>query len=200
MHISEGVLSGAALITGWAVSAAGVAVGLKKTEPEKLVRVALLSSAFFLASLVNIRIGAASTHLTLIAPSGIILGWSIFPGVFVALLLQALLFQFGGLIVLGVNVCDMALPGLVVYLIFGNMIRNSGSKIFTSTISFIAGALAVLMGALMLSIFLYTTDENFLSTAKIIMLAHIPLALIEGLINMFLILWLKKTAPEFLKK
>ena len=200
MHISEGVLSGAALITGWAVSAAGVAVGLKKTEPEKLVRVALLSSAFFLASLVNIRIGAASTHLTLIAPAGIILGWSIFPGVFVALLLQALLFQFGGLIVLGVNVCDMALPGLVVYLIFGNMIRNSGSKIFTSTISFIAGALAVLMGALMLSIFLYTTDENFLSTAKIIMLAHIPLALIEGLINMFLILWLKKTAPEFLKK
>ena len=198
MHISEGVLSGAALITGWAVSAAGIAIGLKKTKPEKLVRVALLSSAFFLASLVNIRIGATSTHLTLIAPAGIILGWSIFPGVFVALLLQAVLFQFGGLVVLGVNVCDMALPGLIVYLIFGNLIKNSANKIFTSTISFIAGALAILIGALMLSTFLYFTDENFLNTIKIIMLAHIPLAIIEGLITMFLIIWLKKTAPEFL--
>ena len=198
MHISEGILSGSALIAGWSGTAVGLAVGLKALKSEKLVRTALLSSAFFLASLINIKVGAASTHLTLIAPMGIVLGWSVFPAVFVALLLQAVLFQFGGLVVLGVNVLDMALPGLIVYIIFGRSIKNGTNKFLTSALSFLAGALAVMVGALMLSTFLYATDNNFLSMAEILLLAHIPLALIEGIITLFFIAWLKRSAPDFL--
>ena len=53
MHISEGILSGSVLIAGWAGTTAGIAYGLRKTESEKIVRTALISSAFFLASLVG---------------------------------------------------------------------------------------------------------------------------------------------------
>ena len=198
MHISEGVLSSQILIASWAGTCAGVALGLKKTKDYKIVRTALLSSAFFLASLVNIRIGAGSTHLSFIAPMGIILGWGAFPAVFVALLLQAVLFHFGGLIVLGANTFAMAFPALFVHLIFGKTIRESQNKFTVMIFSFVSGALAVMIGASIAGAFLGLTDKNFLTAVKLLLIAHVPLAIIEGLATAFLISWLKKAAPEFL--
>lgn len=192
MHISEGIVSGEVLAAGWAVSAAGIAIGLKKTDTTRIVRTALLSSAFFLASLVNVRLGPSSTHLSLLAPVGLILGWSSFPAMFTALLLQAILFHFGGLAVLGVNTMNMALPALIVYIVFGKSARKN------IVIAFIAGFLAVMIGAGLVGVCLGLTDGNFFTAAKIIILAHIPLAVIEGIVTMFMFIWLKKSAPEFL--
>ena len=194
MHISEGILSGGVLIAGWAGTLAGVSVGLKKTNPDKIVKVALLSSAFFLASLVNVKVGPSSTHLSLLAPMGLILGWAAFPAILVALLLQAVLFHFGGLLVLGVNAFIMGFAAVSVYLLFGEKIRGTGSKIY----SFIAGALAVMIAALLVGLSLGLTDGNFLTAAKLIILVHLPLSLIEGLATMFIISWLKRVSPEFL--
>ena len=194
MHISEGILSGGVLIAGWAGTLAGVSVGLKKTNPDKIVKVALLSSAFFLASLVNVKVGPSSTHLSLLAPMGLILGWAAFPAIVVALLLQAVLFHFGGLLVLGVNAFIMGFAAVSVYLLFGEKIRGTGSKIY----SFIAGALAVMIAALLVGLSLGLTDGNFLTAAKLIILVHLPLSLIEGLATMFIISWLKRVSPEFL--
>ena len=112
MHISEGILSGGVLAVGWAGPIAGVSYGLRKTNTDKIIQTALISSAFFLASLVNVRTGPSSTHLTLLAPMGLILGHAVFPAVFTALLLQALLFHFGGLLVLGVNTFVMGFASL----------------------------------------------------------------------------------------
>ena len=198
MHISEGILSSQILIAGWAGTCAGVAYGLKKTKDYKIVRTALLSSAFFLASLVNTKIGASSTHLSFIAPMGLILGWGAFPAIFVALLLQAVLFQFGGFIVLGANTFAMASPALLVNLIFGKIIRESKNKFKVAFFSFIAGSLAVMLAASTAGAFLGLTDKNFLTAVKLLLAAHVPLALIEGFATMFLISWLKKAAPEFL--
>ena len=198
MHISEGMLSTPILIAGWAGTFTGVSIGLKKSDPEKIVKTALLSSAFFLASLVNIKIGPSSTHLSLIAPMGLILGYTAFPAIFVALLLQALLFSFGGIFVLGANTFTMAFSAFLTFLIFGNVIRNSENK-FSMIFSFLAGAFAVIFSALLVGLFLFLSDENFLNSIKILFFAHIPLALIEGLVTAFLISWLKKVSPEFLQ-
>ena len=197
MHISEGVLSGAALAVGWAGTVTCTAVGLKKTDTSKIVRTALLSSAFFLASLVNIRIGPSSTHLSLLAPVGLILGWSSFPAMLIALLLQAVLFHFGGLLVLGANTFIMGMPAVFVHLVFGKMIRSE-SRIFSGVMAFIAGTIAVLLGAILVGIFLGVSDRNFLEAAKLLFYAHIPLALIEGAVTSFMIMFLRKTSPEFL--
>ena len=197
MHISEGVLSGAALAVGWAGTVTCTAIGLKKTDTNKIVRTALLSSAFFLASLVNIRIGPSSTHLSLLAPVGLILGWSSFPAMLIALLLQAVLFHFGGLLVLGANTFIMGMPAVFVHLAFGKMIRSE-SRIFSGVMAFIAGTLAVLLGAILVGIFLGVSDRIFLEAAKLLFYAHIPLALIEGAVTSFMIMFLRKTSPEFL--
>ena len=198
MHISEGILSGTVLAVGWAGTCAGISVGLKKTDTSKIVRTALLSSAFFLASLVNVRIGPSSTHLSLIAPIGLVLGWSSFPAIFTALLLQALLFHFGGMLVLGVNTFCMAFPALMVYLLFGRSVRER-TGVISALLSFVSGALAVMTGAGLVGLSLGLTDGNFAAASKIIIMAHVPLAVIEGIITAFMILWLKKSAPEFLQ-
>ena len=197
MHISEGVLSAGALATGWAVTGLGTAMGLKRLETDRIVRVSLLSSAFFLASLINIRIGPGSTHLSLLAPIGLILGWTAFPAILVALLLQALLFHFGGLLVLGPNTAIMATPALLVYLLFSRPIRRA-EGIKAAALAFLAGALSILLGALGVGLFLGLSDRNFLGVAKIVFAAHVPLAAVEGVITAFFIAWLKRAAPEFL--
>lgn len=197
MHISEGVLSGTALAIGWAGTITCTATGLKKTDMNKIVRTALLSSGFFLASLVNIRIGPSSTHLSFIGPMGLILGWSVFPAMLIALFLQAILFHFGGLLVLGANTFIMGLPALMVHVLFGRMVRSE-NKIFSGLMAFIAGFLAVIMGACLAGVFLGISDRNFLEAAKLLFYAHIPLALIEGAVTAFMIIFLRRTSPEFL--
>ncbi len=195
MHISEGILSGGVLAVGWAGTIAGVSYGLRKTNTDKIIQTALISSAFFLASLVNIRTGPSSTHLTLLAPMGLILGHAVFPAVFTALLLQALLFGFGGLLVLGVNAFVMGFASLATYLVFGRMIRK-GSWVIT--MSFMAGAFAVVIAAVIAGMLLMMTDSNFAGAVKVLFIAHAPVAVIEGCVTSFLVMWLKRAAPEFL--
>ena len=197
MHISEGMLSSQMLTAGWAIAGVGTAIGLKKLDADKIVRVAFFSSAFFLASLINVPIPPSSTHLSLIAPMGLVLGWSAFPAVMVALILQALLFQFGGLVVLGVNTVDVAVPALAAYLLFAVPIRRSSGRT-AFVLAFLAGFLAVMLCALGVEIFLRGTDTNLSVIANTVFLAHIPFALIEGAITAFMVAYMKRAAPDLL--
>ncbi len=56
MHISEGVLSGQVLAAGTAITIAGTTIGLKKIDYDQMVHVAILASAFFVASLIHVNI------------------------------------------------------------------------------------------------------------------------------------------------
>ena len=186
MHISDGVLSTQVVTAGWALAGIGVAVGLRKMDQEKIVQVAFASSVFFLASLVNVRIPPSSAHLSLLAPVGIILGWSAFPALFTALILQALLFQFGGLLSLGVNTLNVAIPALLVSLIFSSPIRRSG-VLFSSVLSFSAGFLAVLLSAAQVALSLYLSGRAMESISYFVFAAHLPLAVIEGTVTLFMV-------------
>jgi cobalt/nickel transport system permease protein len=197
MHIHEGFLSPQMLAVGWMAAGVGAAVGLKRMDSDKIVRTAVFSSVFFLASLISVRIGPGSTHLSLLAPVGLVLGWSVFPAMLVALLLQAVLLQFGGLLVLGANTTDMALPGLIVWLLFSKPIRQRSS--FTASIlAFAAGFLAVILGALGTGIFLGLSDPALLGAVGVLLAAHLPLALVEGAVTLFMVGFLKRTAPDIL--
>jgi cobalt/nickel transport system permease protein len=197
MHIGEGFLSPQVLAAGWVVAGAGTAIGLRKMDADKIVRVAVFSSVFFLASLINIRVGPSSTHLSLIAPVGLVLGWSVFPALLTALLLQAVLLQFGGLLVLGVNTTAMALPGLVVYLLFAAPIRKRRG-ILSAVLSFVAGFLAVILAAACAGVFLNLSGPDMAGFVRLVFAAHLPLALIEGAITLFMVGFLQKTAPDIL--
>ncbi|MBU0991046.1 MAG: cobalt transporter CbiM [Proteobacteria bacterium] len=196
MHISEGVLSGQVLVAGGVLAAAGTAIGLKKMDYERVAEVGILASAFFVASLINVRIGVSSAHLILNGILGLLLGWAAFPAIFVALILQAVLFQFGGITVLGVNTVIMALPSVICYYLFSNIIFKSNSLAITA--AFLGGFLSVLFSGLLLGVALIFTEESFFEMVLLIVGANFPVMVIEGIVTAFCVMFLRKVRPEML--
>lgn len=196
MHISEGILSTPVLVSG-AVAAAGMTiVGLRRLDSAGMVRVALLASAFYVASLVHVPIGPGNAHLVLNGLLGLLLGWVAVPAILTALLLQAVMFQFGGLTVLGVNTVIMALPAVLCRYAFGPLVKRSGR--IAALGAFAAGASAVLLSGMLVALFLIFSGEQFLHAAWVILVAHVPIMIIEGLMTMFLVTFLKRAKPELL--
>jgi cobalt/nickel transport system permease protein len=196
MHISEGVLSGPVLISGGALAAAGTAIGLKKLDYDRIAQAAILSAAFFVASLIHVPIGPSNAHLILNGLVGLLLGWAAFPAILVALVLQAMLFQFGGITALGVNTIIMALPAVICYLIFSRFLHKK--PLLALSAAFACGFLSVLFGAVILGLALIFTEENFFAVSAVVIAGHIPVMIIEGVITAVCVSFLKKVQPALL--
>ena len=196
MHISEGVLSAPVLFVGAGLTMAGLAIALKKMDYDTLPQVAVMSSAFFVASLIHVPLGPSSVHLILNGLLGLVLGWGAVPAIFIALLLQAVLFQFGGLVVLGANTVIMALPALLVWLLFSRFIHTAGRAGVICAAA--AGALSIALSALLAASALWFSGEELFTTAEFIVAAHVPVMLIEGGMTAVVVGFLKKIKPEML--
>ena len=196
MHISEGVLNAPVLISGAVLTLAGTAVGLKQMDYDRIAHVGVLAAAFFVASLIHINVGPSSAHLILNGLLGLLLGWAAFPAILVALILQSIFFQFGGITTLGVNTILMALPAVICYYAFRKMIH--GSPVLARIGSFSCGFVSVLLSAILLGLSLIFTEENFWSLAGLIVAANLPVMIIEGIITVFCITFLKKVHPQML--
>ena len=196
MHISEGVLSGPVLISGIALSALGVAAGLRKLDYDRIPRAGILAASFFVASLIHVPVGPSSVHLILNGIVGLILGWGAFPAILVALALQAVFFQFGGITTLGINTLIMALPAVVGYYLFSHLLRRSPALALTG--AFACGFMAVLLGGLIVALALMFTEEKFLEVAAAVVMAHIPVMIIEGIVTALCVAFLKKVQPSML--
>jgi cobalt/nickel transport system permease protein len=197
MHISEGILSAPVLVTGAGLTAAAVAYSLKKMEHKEIPKVAILSSVFFVASLIHVPVGPSSVHLILNGIIGVLLGWSAFPAILVALSLQGLLFQFGGITTLGVNTFNMAFPAIICFFLFNRRVRGKNNFVALS-LAFVCGFLAVLLSGLMVAAALVFTGESFLQVAKLVLIAHLPVMILEGVLTSFCIGFLRKVRPEIL--
>ena len=197
MHISEGVLSPPVLGGGAALAAVGTAIGLKKIDYEAIPRVAILSAAFFVATLIHVPVGPVGLHLVLNGLMGLLLGWAAVPAILIALFLQALLFQFGGLTVLGVNTVIMALPAVICFYLYRPLLRRPG--LASSLGALACGFSAILLSALLVAAALISTGQAFLPVAQLAVLAHVPVMLIEGIITLFIFIFLKKVRPEILE-
>lgn len=196
MHIAEGILSAPVLLGGAGVALAGTAAGLKAIDYERITRVGILSSAFFVASLIHVNVGPSSTHLVLNGMVGLMLGWAAFPAILVALILQAFLFQYGGITVLGVNTVIMALPAVACYYAFSPLLFKSYRLAMTG--AFACGFFAVLLAALLMGLSLISTEENFLEVAALIFAANLPVMFIEGIVTAFCVAFIKKVDPAML--
>jgi len=196
MHISEGVLAAPVLIGGAALALAGTAVGLKRLDEHEVPKAAVLTATFFVATLVHVPLGPASIHLVLNGLVGLLLGWACFPAILVALLLQALFFQYGGLTVLGVNTVIMALPALLCFLALSPLVRRRGP--ISAAAAFLTGALAILGAGALAALALALSGEAFIPAAKTLLAAHVPIMVLEGLLTTVIVGFLIKVRPELL--
>ncbi len=197
MHISEGVLSAPVLIGGAALAAGGLARGLKRVHEDDVPKTAVLGAVFFVASLIHVNIGPGSTHLVSSGLIGLFLGWAAFPAVFAGLLLQGILFQFGGLTVLGVNTFIIAFPAALL----GVLLRRTVSgerRTAAAVAAFACGGVSIFLSSLLAALSLYLTGREFSVAAAAIILGNLPVAVIEGLVCAMVAAFLAKVRPGLL--
>lgn len=210
MHIMEGYLPGAFCIA-WGILCLPFLVAgffsIKKTldEHRNLITLLAMSGAFvFVISSLKIpSVTGSCSHMTgtglgaiLFGPSAVsILG-------LIVLLFQAILLAHGGLTTIGANTFSMAIAGP--FVTFGIYRLCSKTKVNRKVSVFLAAALGDLFtycitaGQLALA---HHTDTSFLSALGKFMLVfaptQVPLAMIEGLITMLIVMGLENYAkPE----
>lgn len=195
MHIVDGALSAPVIVAGSVIAAVGIGLGLRQMPMEKIPAAGVLSATFFVASLVHVPIGPSSVHLIVNGLAGLVLGWAAFPALFVALLLQAVFFGFGGLTVLGVNTVDIALPAVAVYYLCRPGIVRSSPKI-AAIWGAVGGALAIALTTVCVGIALAFSGDEFVPAAKLVFIAHIPIMAIEAVLTAAAVYLGRRVKPE----
>lgn len=122
-HISDAFLTPAWTVGGFLAAGVLALVGAWRIREEEIAQTAVLTAAFFVASLIHVRVGPTSVHLLLNGLLGVILGRRALLAVPVGLFLQAVLLQHGGYTTLGINSCIMGIPALAAWQLFGVLQR-----------------------------------------------------------------------------
>lgn len=199
MHIVDGALANEVVVAATVLAAGGLALGLKKLDTDKIPAAGLLAATFFVASLIHVPIGPSSVHLIMNGLAGLILGWMAFPALFVGLLLQAVFFGYGGLTVLGVNTLAIALPGVLMHYLFRHAIMQSNRRQAMICAGF-AGAGAIITTGLVVTAALAFNGEAFMTAAKLVVIAHLPVAVIEGILCACAVGLVHRVKPELFLK
>ena len=103
---------------------------------------------------------------------GLLLGWAAFPAILVALALQAVFFQFGGITSLGVNTTLMALPAVLCYFAFSPLLFHRQPLVVMAA-SFACGFLSVFLAGVIAGLALMFTEESFWSVAAMMVAAMV---------------------------
>lgn len=184
MHLSEGVLHTPILLAGTVLAVAGIAVGLRRLESERLPLTALFAAAFFVAGTIHVPVGIGSVHLILNGMAGLFLGWAVFPAFLIALLLQVIFFSFGGFAVLGVNLCVMTTPAVIAYYLFRSRLQPQMALKDRLLVGIGAGVIGV-GGAGVLASFVLMLDggKSYLNLVWLLLVSHIPVFVLDSIIS-----------------
>lgn len=115
LHIPDGFLSLIVSLVSWVLAVAGVGVALWRTRESlgerQVPLMGVLAAFIFAAQMLNFTVaGGTSGHLVGGALAAILLGpWAATLTMTTVVAIQALLFQDGGLLVMGANITNMAL-------------------------------------------------------------------------------------------
>ena len=186
------------LIVGAGVSVVLIALAVRRLDPERIPQAAVLAAAFFVASLVSVPVGPGSVHPIFSGLMGLLLGWAAVPVVLVALVLQALFFGHGGLLALGVNLMNLAVPALICAALLGPILRRAPEGRRMALVGAIAGALGAGLTGLMVSLSLAASGEAFVAAARLVLAAYLPLGLAEAMLTAAVVGFLARVAPEIL--
>lgn len=194
-HIPDGLLSLPVLVAGGLVAAGGVAAGLRRLDDRMIPRAAILAAAVFAVSLIAVPVGPSSVHVLMSGLLGIMLGTGAFAAVLVILLLQALLFGFGGLTTLGVNTVNIAGPGVICAAALGPMLRRARRP---ALLAGAVGALSVLGTGGLVALSLALSSSDYVPVASVLVATYLPLAFGEALVTAAVVGFLARVQPEAL--
>lgn len=135
LHIPDGFLTILVSILLWIISVLVIAIALRKVnqdiEESKVPLMGVLAAVIFAGQMLNFTVvGGTSGHLMGAAIATILLGpWAAVLVMTSVVSIQALIFQDGGLLVLGANIFNMALIGVAVsYFVYGTIRGLAGNR------------------------------------------------------------------------
>ena len=204
LHIPDGFLNLIVSLVCWAITALTLSLAVSRTNKslgEKQVPLMGIMAAFiFAAQMINFPVaGGTSGHLLGGALAAIVLGpWAGMLVMAAVIAVQGLLFQDGGLLVMGANILNM---GLLTAAIGYGLYRSVANRPRTVKLIVIGVAawLSVMAGALATALQLWLSGTSNLQTVVIAMMSvHALIGLGEALITVAAVSFILRTRPDLL--
>ena len=204
LHVPDGFLNIPISVLCWVVTLIVLYFAVKQAQDdfdERLVPLAGIMAAFiFAAQMLNFPVaGGTSGHLIGATLSFVVLGpWVGTLAMTAVISLQALIFQDGGLVVMGANILVMGIvPGFVGYGLF-QMVKNQSRGVQLGATA-VAAWLSVMLAALVTALLLGFSGTTALSVAIPAMLGvHALIGLGEALITVAARSFIMQTRPHLL--
>jgi cobalt/nickel transport system permease protein len=196
VHLSDGVLADPWLVGGFVGAGLLLAAATWRLTDEWVPRIGVLTAAFFIGSTIHFKLGFTSVHLILNGLVGVVLGRRAPLAIAVGLTLQYFLLAHGGWTTLGLNTCIIGLPAVLAGWAFPPL-RRAGVPSFPLGVLLGSGAVAASVGLNFL-VLLVGGKEDWETLAKLVLLAHVPVVVIEGLVLGVVVRYLEKVKPEML--
>jgi cobalt/nickel transport system permease protein len=208
VHISDGVLTPPWWLGGFAVAGLLAWLGAWRIREEEIPHVALLTAAFFVASLIHVKVGPTSVHLLLNGLVGAVLGRRAALAIPIGVAMQAALLFHGGFTTIGINSCIMVAPALVAWQLFHQLHRLP-----TLYSSWVRGGLVSVSAALWIFALIYSVallstnpisaldpEDPQLNSAQANAITFHPVTVLAALVLAGAIAWIEsrlENAPEF---
>lgn len=207
LHIPDGFLSASVSALFWVIAVVCVMVAVRRTndalDDRQVPLMGVMAACIFAAQMLNFPVaGGTSGHLLGGALAAIVLGPS--AGILVmtcVVALQALLFQDGGIVVMGANIFNMGvLTTLIGTVIFAALLRLIGRQTWGLVIAaFIAAWASVMAAAALTSMQLIASGTAQSQVVLIAMLGvHAIIGIGEGLITAAALSFILATRPDLL--
>ncbi len=208
MHIPDGFLSVPVAVILWVVSIAVIALAFRYVSRElgerEVPLMGVLAAAIFAGQMLNFAVtGGTSGHLMGAALATILLGpWASIIVMTCVVGIQALIFQDGGLVVLGANIFNMGLIGTAVsYAVYQLITRvTAGRRWGILAGSFAGGWFSIVAAALAVALQLALSG---ISPAYLAIPAmsgvHALIGIGEGLITLGAVSLILAARPDLLK-
>jgi cobalt/nickel transport system permease protein len=205
LHIPDGFLSLAISIIFWVITSILLAIATRKTQGQlgerQVPLMGIMAAFIFAAQMINFPVaGGTSGHLLGGALAAITLGpWAGMLVMASVIGLQALLFQDGGLVVMGANIFNM---GLLTALIGYGLYRNVAgqSRAVKLAVAGIAAWLSVMAGALVTALQLgFSGTSPFEVVLPAMLGVHALIGLGEALITVAALAFILQTRPDLLE-
>jgi cobalt/nickel transport system permease protein len=204
LHIPDGFLNVTVSAICWGITIAVLAMAISRTNKnlgEKQVPLMGIMAAFiFAAQMINFPVaGGTSGHLLGGTLAAIMLGpWAGILVMTAVIAVQGLLFQDGGLLVMGANILNMGLiTAAIGYGLYRSVINGSQTK--KLVMAGIAAWLSVMAAALATSLQLWLSGTSNLQTVTIAMLSvHALIGIGEALITVAALSFIFRTRPDLL--
>lgn len=208
LHIPDGFLSPGVYIICWAIAVLAVGLALRRTGRElgerQIPLMGVLAAFIFAAQMLNFPVaGGTSGHLIGGALAAVLLGpWAAILVMTSVVGLQALLFQDGGLLVLGANILNMSVISTIVGYASFTAIRRmiKDERLGTLVGGFAAAWLSVVLAAAATALQLAFSATSTLDVAMPAMLGvHVLIGIGEGLISAGALSFVMATRRDLLR-